>query len=148
MKITTVHFPSATLDDTAAIRELVEQAAVGAGGDPDLVADLVLAVNEAVCNILIHGYQNEAGSVEVTVEQHGADLQVRLRDEAPPYDPTTVPAPDITLPLELRRLGGMGVHMMRQFTDELSYRQSAGGMNELLLVKRNAIAAPIATRQP
>jgi anti-sigma regulatory factor (Ser/Thr protein kinase) len=149
MKIATVYYPAADLDDLAAIRELVESSSVAAGGDPDLVADLVLAVNEAVCNIITHGYQNEPGSVEVIVEQTDHDLLVRLRDEAPPFDPTTVPTPDVTRPLEIRRLGGMGVHMMRQFTDELSYGQTADELNELVMVKHNVIAKPVsATGQP
>lgn len=146
MKLATAHYPAAGLGDLAAIRELVETSAVAAGGDPDLVADLVLAVNEAVCNILVHGYQNEPGSVEVIVEQTANDLQVRLRDEAPAFDPTTVSTPDVTRPLEMRAPGGMGVHMMRQFTDELSYGQTAEELNELIMVKHNAIV-PVSAAQ-
>ncbi len=139
MKLAAAHYTAASLDDLAAIRELVESSAVAAGGDPDLVGDLVLAVNEAACNIIVHGYQNRPGSVEVIVEQSDHDIQVRLRDQAPAFDPTSVPTPDITRPLEMRGIGGMGVHMMRQFTDEINYGQTADGVNELLMVKRNVI---------
>ena len=47
-----------------------------------------------------------------------------------------VPVPDVALPLDRRSVGGMGVHMMRQLTDELSYRTHCDGWNELVLVKR------------
>jgi serine/threonine-protein kinase RsbW len=139
MTLAAAHYPAAKLHDLAAIRELVETAAVAAGGDPDAVGELVLAVNEAACNIITHGYQDEPGSVEVIVEQNGRDLLVRLRDEAPPFDPTNVTTPDIQRPLDQRPPGGMGVHMMRQFTDDMVYRQTPDGANELVMVKRDVL---------
>jgi hypothetical protein len=42
----------------------------------------------------------------------------------------------------------MGVHMMRQFTDELSYGQTADELNELVMVKHNVIAKPVSAGQP
>jgi serine/threonine-protein kinase RsbW len=139
MTLATAHYPAARLHDLAAIRELVETAAVVAGGDPDAVGELVLAVNEAACNIITHGYQDEPGGLEVVVEQEGRDLLVRLRDGAPPFNPTTVATPDTQRPLDQRPPGGMGVHMMRQFTDDIVYRQTAEGANELVMVKRDVL---------
>jgi anti-sigma regulatory factor (Ser/Thr protein kinase) len=62
-----------------------------------------------------------------------------LIDDAPLFDPTAVPPPDINLPLEERPLGGLGVHMMRQLTDELLYRVNSAGQNELIFVKRGVL---------
>ena len=75
-----------------------------------LVEDLVCAVDEAVTNVIVHGYDG--------------------------FDPTTAPEPDLSLPLERRPLGGMGVHLMREFADELRYAPRRGGGNEVTLVKR------------
>lgn len=134
----TARWPAATADGEilAAVRRFVEEAAIALHGDADVVAELVLAVNEAVTNVLLHGYRGQPGLINIGVERRGHNLVVYLRDQAPPFDPTTVPPPDITLPLERRAIGGMGVHMMREFTDELQYRRTPAGENELIMVKR------------
>jgi serine/threonine-protein kinase RsbW len=101
-----------------------------------LVEDLVCAVDEAVTNVIVHGYQGASGPVEIEVGGDGQTLEVRIADRARPFDPTTAPEPDLNLPLERRPLGKMGVHLMREFADELRYAPRRGGGNEVTLVKR------------
>lgn len=139
MKSLTLRYSTATVRDLNDIREFLESAVLTLGGDDDIAGDLVLAVNEAVTNILLHGYKEVPGPVVVSVEADEADLQVRLIDDAPLFDPTAVPPPDVNLPLEERPLGGLGVHMMRQLTDELVYRVNGEGKNELLFIKRGVL---------
>jgi serine/threonine-protein kinase RsbW len=139
MNKVSVRYPSLELKDLAEVRSFVEEAATAVGGEQDAVSDLVLAVNEAVCNIITHGYGNQPGIVTIDVSQDGENLEIRLRDQAPTFDPTSVPVPDITIPLNQREYGGMGVHMMRSFTDNLTYRATADGWNELILVKYDAL---------
>lgn len=139
MKSLTLRYSTATVRDLNDIREFLESAILTLGGDDDIAGDLVLAVNEAVTNILLHGYDDRPGAVAIGVEADGGDLRVQLTDNAPLFDPTAVPPPDIHLPLEDRPLGGLGVHMMRQLTDELIYRVTRGGNNELTFVKRGVL---------
>lgn len=140
MKSLTLRYSAATVRDLNDTREFLESAILTLGGDEDVAGDLVLAVNEAITNSLLHGYDDRPGDLTLCVEADGGDLLVRLLDDAPPFDPTTVPPPDINLPLEERPLGGLGIHMMRQLTDELLYRVTAGGQNELTFVKRGVLA--------
>jgi serine/threonine-protein kinase RsbW len=139
MKSLTLRYSTATVRDLNDIREFLESSVLNLGGDEDSAGDLVLAVNEAVTNILLHGYGEKPGAVLVCTEANGMDLSVRLIDDAPLFDPTAVPPPDINLPLEERPLGGLGVHMMRQLTDELLYRVNSAGQNELIFVKRGVL---------
>ncbi len=132
-------FTAVSKNDLPAIREFVENTAVSLGGTPDAVSELVVSTNEAITNILNHGYGQDVGDIEVLVARQNHKLIIRLRDHARPFDPTTVPKPDITLPLEARILGGLGVHMMREFTDELSYRTTNNGENELIMIKYDAV---------
>jgi anti-sigma regulatory factor (Ser/Thr protein kinase) len=60
---------------------------------------------------------------------------VTLLDTCLGFDPTTVSSPDTSLPLAERPFGGMGVHMMREFCDELTYRRTENNENELTLLK-------------
>lgn len=139
MKSLTLRYSAATVRDLNDIRDYLEGAVTMLGGTEDDAGDLVLAVNEAVTNVLLHGYEGAPGPLSVGVEADGDELRVILTDEAPRFDPTTVPPPDIYRPLEERPLGGLGIHMMRQLTDALVYRALDGG-NELIFIKRHALA--------
>jgi serine/threonine-protein kinase RsbW len=130
---------AAELENLAEIRDFVQKTATTIGVAPDIIPDVLLAVDEAVTNVLVHGYQGQAGMIEIELRRRGDSLRVCLRDQATPFDPTTVPAPDLTLPLEQRPFGGMGVYLMRQLMDEMTYRITRQGGNELTLVKKGVV---------
>ena len=132
---------AADVAQLAAIRAFVEQHSHTPGIDAFDIYDLILAVNEAATNIVIHGYRGRPGEIEIELRQLGDAIEIRLRDQAPLFDPTRVPEPDLTLPLHKRPLGGMGVHVTRELMDAMRYRVTPEGGNELTLVKR-AIDAP------
>jgi len=104
--------------------------------DPAVIPNVILAVDEAVSNIIVHGYQGQGGAIEIEVSREGDALVIRIRDEAAPFDPTIVPPPDVTLPLAQRIPGGLGIHLIRQIMDEMTHRVTSQGGNELTLVKR------------
>jgi serine/threonine-protein kinase RsbW len=117
-------------------RHYVRETAVAGACDLAAIGELIVAMNEAISNIVRHGYQNEPGEIKVTIVCSSEWVMVTLLDDCPRFDPTTAPSPDTTLPLAERPFGGMGVHMMRTFCDELSYRRDPRGRNELTLLKR------------
>ncbi len=127
-----------SLEDLAAVRLFIKEAMAQWDTDDETVEGLVMAVNEAVTNILLHGYEAHAGMVEIKVQHNRGRLMVTLRDEAPLFDPTSNPEQDTKAPLEIRGSGGMGIHMMRHFTDELEYRVTADGRNELIFITMEA----------
>jgi serine/threonine-protein kinase RsbW len=131
---------AADVAQLAAIRAFVAQQAHALGVDAAEIYDLVLAVNEVATNIVIHGYRGRPGEIEIELRRRGAAIEIQLRDHAPPFDPTHVPAPDLNLPLHKRPLGGMGVHVTRQIMDAIRYRVTPDGGNELTLVKRAIMA--------
>jgi serine/threonine-protein kinase RsbW len=123
-------------DILATIRRFVEREAIARGANQTAAWDIVQAIDEAATNIVAHGYRGAGGPMEVEVgKDHGA-LVVRLRDRAPPFDPTRVPPPDLAQPLEARPIGGMGIHLVRQLTDIVRYSVPEGWNNELTLIKR------------
>jgi serine/threonine-protein kinase RsbW len=126
------------VQDLAGIRHFVEEAALAACGDAEAVGDLVLAVNEAVTNIVVHGYENEPGELLLEIRCAGGEVEVCLEDQAPVFDPTSAAEPDLTLPLEQRPPGGAGILMMREYTDEMHHVVTASGCNRLTLIKRSA----------
>jgi glutamate/tyrosine decarboxylase-like PLP-dependent enzyme/anti-sigma regulatory factor (Ser/Thr protein kinase) len=127
---------AADLEGLAEIRRFVKERATTLSVDPDVLSEVILAVDEAATNTIVHGYRGRQGFVEVEVGREGDALVVRLRDEAVPFDPTSVPPLDMTLPPEQRVLEGMGIYLIRQVMDEMTHRITLQRGNELTLVKR------------
>lgn len=127
---------SAEFGQLEVLRQFIIEQAVSLGADSSLTEDIVLAANEIATNTIEHGYRGQKGTIEVEVRMIDGALVVHLRDRAPCFNPTLVPTPDINVPLHKRRFGGMGIHMARQLTDELSYAVPLEGGNEITLVKK------------
>jgi serine/threonine-protein kinase RsbW len=130
---------AAKLSELETIRRFVEEQAAALRIDPSATYDLMLAVNEIVANTIIHGYRKQPGPIEVAVRQVGDGCEIRVRDQAPPFDPTQTPLPDLHAPLAKRRLGGMGIYLARQLMDSLAYRATPDGGNEVTLVKHRIV---------
>jgi anti-sigma regulatory factor (Ser/Thr protein kinase) len=128
----------AELNQLAIVRRFVQETAATLGASAAAVDELALAVDESITNVLVHGYQNRPGEVEIEIGRADEALVVHLRDQAPPFDPTRLPTPDVTLPLDKRRVGGMGILLIRHFVDALTYRLTSEGGNELTLIKNLA----------
>jgi serine/threonine-protein kinase RsbW len=129
---------TADLGELAAVRRFVRDAAGAADAPIDCLDDLVQAVDEAATNVITHGYRGAAGFIDVGVELAGDRFVVTLEDEAPEFDPTAVPEPDLSVPPLARKPGGMGVHLIRESTDLFSHRPRPGGGNILTMVRSRA----------
>lgn len=127
---------TAELRDLVAIRRFVEKAAYRPGVNSEVIDDMVIALNEAVTNIIVHGYQNRPGIIEVEVTYDNDSLVVYLRDNAPTFDPTSITAPDFSPTLDRPLLGGMGIQMMNKLTTAMTHRALPKGGNELTLIRK------------
>jgi serine/threonine-protein kinase RsbW len=126
---------TAELINLSVIRHFVEDNTLRLSADENAASALAHAVDECATNIIEHGYESQPGTIEIELDRTGEDMTIVLRDHAPPFDPTGVPPPDLTLPLEAREPGGLGIYLTRQMVDEWHYRPLPGG-NELTLIKR------------
>lgn len=121
------------------LQEFVEDCAPSLYLSRDAVIDILVAVTEIVTNSIVHGYAGRPGSIDVEMWTVERDLYVRVCDEAPVFDSTSISAPDTTLPLDARSLGGMGIHVARRFTDSMTHHVLPEGGNELTLVRNDAV---------
>jgi serine/threonine-protein kinase RsbW len=126
---------AAELGNLARIRDFVAGQATALGAVAAAIDDMVQAVDELATNAIMHGYRGRKGVVEIEVWRERQWLAVRLRDRAPPFDPATIPPPNLDLPLEQRPLGGLGIYLSRQLTDAMQHRMTEDGGNELTLFK-------------
>jgi anti-sigma regulatory factor (Ser/Thr protein kinase) len=131
----------ADLGNLGEIRSFVKQAGAALGVRDDALGDLCLVVDEAVTNVILHGYRGARGPVEIHVQRDGDAVVILLRDRARAFDGRGIEAPHLDESLAERKFGGMGVYLIRKLTDEAEYRPLAGRGNELRLVKRGAIEA-------
>lgn len=108
-----------------------------AGVDSDVMAALHLAVEEACVNIIRHGYAEDSpGPIRLSCRVLEDRVEVSVTDEAPPFDPASVSAPDLTSGWEDRPVGGLGWHLIRQSVDEIHHEVTPRGGNQLTLVKK------------
>ncbi len=98
---------------------------------------VILAVDEAVSNIIEHAYQEtRAGTIEVEVTCDEERFTIVIRDSGKKFDPDKVDS-DIDIEEHVRegRRNGLGILIIRQIMDEVVYRFKEGIQNELKLVK-------------
>ena len=131
----TLRIPSAA-GHLAEVRAFVRDRTTAFGAPPDVADDLVQAVDEAVCNVIVHGYRGTAGEIEIGAERVGPSIEIRILDRGPSFDPTAATPPDLAVPPGQRKPGGMGIHLVRAAADEVHHRARPGGGNELRLVRR------------
>lgn len=132
----TVQF-SAKFEFLDEIREYVGEIARESGfGDKD-VYNIQLATDEAASNIIEHAYEGVTdGVVEISCGMKGKELQIVLVDHGEPFDPSEVPLPDLKADLAERKIGGLGIFLMRKLMDEVHYHSNPDKSNVLTMIKR------------
>jgi serine/threonine-protein kinase RsbW len=100
---------------------------------------LYVSVDEAVSNAIAYGYPEGAhGEIAVRLRRRPGSVVLEVEDDGAPFDPLQAAPPDLTLPLADRPIGGLGIHLIRNLMDEMSYARR-DGRNVLKLVKNLAI---------
>lgn len=97
---------------------------------------IVLAVDEAVTNIIEHGYgKNGQGTIELEAECNSDSFKIVIRNDGKLFDPDQVPRVDLNDHFKQGKRRGLGIFLMRQIMDEIKYRCQNGVKNELTLIK-------------
>lgn len=125
------------LSEASAAVEAVEGFCAGQGVPARDAYHVAVAVDEALTNTISYGFP-DGGRHEITLEleRRGEEILVELLDDGLAFDPLEqAPEPDLTSPLQERRVGGLGVHMVKTFMTAASYRRE-DGRNRLSLRKR------------
>ena len=105
-----------------------------AGWEKKTVEEVLLAVDEALTNIIRHAYQGKPGKMTVTVDASSDKIEIVLEDQGKKFDPTQVPTPE----LPRHKPGGLGVHFIRTIMDQVIYEGHKVEGNRLRLIKHKA----------
>ena len=115
-------------EDLPRLLEWVRSTLVQLGIEGRAATVLELAAEEIALNAMTHGRPAAGdGVVELTIGA-ASEGQVRLTvvDEGAPFDPTALAGPDTDASLDERRVGGLGVHLVRQMADAVAYERRDG----------------------
>ena len=128
----------ADLDNLGRVRDFIEANLQISGLSTDKAGEFLLAIDEAVSNIIMHGFKSDSdGHIELEVKQQPEALLVHIRDNAPLFDPTQNSNPHLEIsPLERDAPGGFGVYLLNHLVDKIAYRVTDDGRNELTMLKK------------
>jgi serine/threonine-protein kinase RsbW len=120
----------------ACVPALVRRAAARAELDPVAERDLRLALEEACVNVVDHGYPaGEAGRIRLSIAVEADRVVAVVADDAPTFEPSGAPAPDLESEWQERRIGGLGWHLIQSVVDEVRHSTPPEGGNRLTLIK-------------
>ncbi len=129
---------SCSLNNLEEICDYVTHCAKKAGLNEAEVYAVQLAVDEASTNIIEHGYGQECSEkIDISCEILKDGLKVVIYDDAEPFNPETIPEPEINVSLEELKPRGLGVFLIHQMMDEVHYESTADKGNTLTMVKHH-----------
>lgn len=132
------YFVRGRFENIPAIIDFVGEAGRAAGLSEDEVFHCQMAVDEACTNVIEHAYGgDDLGDIELLCHIESGVCTLMISDSGKPFDPDSIPAPAIPNDINDIQPGGIGLHLMRQVMDEVSFR-FVDGKNTLSMVKRHA----------
>ena len=125
-----------TTDNLAAIRDFVKSAANQSGFSEDSTGKIILAVDEACTNIIKHAYKySPEGNILIKVKFNDPKFSISITDDGSHFDPNKVPEPDLREYYKQKRVGGLGMFLIKKLMDEVNYSTLSGNKNQVILVK-------------
>ena len=105
----------------------VEEVADELGLDPETTMNLNLALEEVVSNVILYAYPREMGEkITIMAQKENNNLVFTITDKGKEFDPTKVVEADITLSAEDREIGGLGIYIVKNIMNEVTYQRLDG----------------------
>ena len=106
------------------------------GASMKTIMQISVCVEELFVNVAHYAYEGaaEEGSALLEIGEEGGKAVITLTDSGMAFDPLAREDPDVTLSAEEREIGGLGIYMVKQTMDEVSYRRENG--KNILIIKK------------
>jgi len=107
--------------------------------DPAKLCHISLCLEEIITNIIKYGYSdNSEHEIKINVNLNGGEkIELEVIDDGEEFNPFDHPEPDTSLALEHRDIGGLGIHLVRNFMDEYNYKRQ-NNLNSIVMIKNIA----------
>ena len=90
--------------------------------DPTLLSKTNLALEEALANVIMYAYpENETGEVKLQMEATDNVIKMTISDHGTPFNPLQQEEVDLNVSLEERKIGGLGIHLIKELMDKVDY---------------------------
>jgi anti-sigma regulatory factor (Ser/Thr protein kinase) len=124
------------LDEMSTIITMVENFGVKHSVPGVVINELNLVLDEVLSNIISYGYSESAtGRITVRLNYQPGEVSAEVRDDGKPFDPLQANSPDIAGTVQSRRVGGLGIHFMKELMDNVAYAR-VGNENRLVVRKK------------
>ena len=127
-------FP-ADINELAPVTVFLEKELDKAEASPKLMVTFAVALEELFVNVAHYAYPGSKGTVKIGIDTSGDSIVVQLTDSGIPFDPVAMPDPDITESAEERKIGGLGIYMVKKSMDSMTYEYK-DNQNILTISKR------------
>ncbi|NWF89636.1 MAG: ATP-binding protein [Ignavibacteriaceae bacterium] len=123
-------------ENLTAVRDFISSAVREVDVPLDAAGDVVLAVDEACTNIIKHAYKYfPDGDITIKIKYSSKKIAVEITDHGAPFTPEAVPTPDLKKYFEEKRVGGLGMYLMKSLMDNVEYKSVPGRYNQVYLTK-------------
>jgi anti-sigma regulatory factor (Ser/Thr protein kinase) len=123
------------LSEIAKVDEKLDEFAEQFGVPPAIAATFHIIFDDLLNNVISYGYNDEQRHfIDISLKLTASGLTVSIADDGVPFNPLAETAPDTTLSIEDRPIGGMGIHLVINMVDDISYQRTAD-KNVLTLTK-------------
>jgi len=139
-------------ENLATLVAFIKNAVEKHGGNPKDIYQFHLVSEEIILNIIKYAYPEKTGDIEIKYEfkpkgnpeaeqgtggevERKAEMMIRISDQGIPFNPLEKDKPDISVPVDQRDIGGLGIFMVRNLVDHLSYERQ-NNQNVLILIKQ------------
>lgn len=125
-----------SIENVNVVTEFVEKELNKFNCSNKTISQIDIAIDEIFSNISFYAYQDNYGLVTIQVEMSYEPLCVSITfiDSGVPYNPLEKENPDTTLSLEDRKIGGLGIYIVRKSMDDMSYEYCEG--KNILTIKK------------
>lgn len=128
-------------ENLSVIRDFISTSAAEAGVAPDVVENIILAVDEACTNIIKHAYKSfPDGELIIKTKSTLSRFVISITDFGNTFKPDSIPEPDLQKYYRQKRVGGLGMYLMKTLMDDVKYVSIPGKHNEVLLSKNIKVA--------
>lgn len=117
-----IHLP-AKLENLESLTESVSNCAREQGFDQKRINEIELATEEALVNICNYSYPEKPGDVEINCKSDDSHFMIEMIDSGKPFDVTSLSDPDLTPNIDERKIGGLGVFLIKKMMDGVRYRR-------------------------
>ena len=123
-------------ENLAEIREFINSAAVDAGFSKEAIDNIILAADEACTNIIKHAYKYlPDGKIILNLKTDKKTFTIDIIDYGKSFEPGLIPNPDLQKYFDEKRVGGLGMYLMKSLMDDVKYTSVPGKFNQVSLSK-------------